>query len=105
MASNSTPMRLPSTTLPLSPSPASDARVLDVVGLVELDVPIVAVARLDFSDIHVLHDVARRRIDRHRPPRTGPRHALHRRNDFLAIAIASRLLDRFVDQMHTVVVA
>src|SRR5438128_9861755 len=103
MPSNSTPTRLPSTTRPSPPTPASSAGILDVVDLVELDVPIVTVARLDLTDVDVLDNVARCRIDRHRAPWARPCHALHRRDDLLAVPRASGFLDGLVDETHAVV--
>src|SRR6202171_3070948 len=105
MPSNSTPTRLPSITIALPRSRASGSRILDVVDLVELDVPVMAVAQFDLADVDRLNDVAGRRIDGYRPARTRPRHAFHSGHDLFAVAGAPGLLDRFVDQMHAVVTA
>src|ERR1700737_3893853 len=105
MPSNSRPTRLPSITIALPRSRPSGSRILDLVDLVELDVPVMAVAQFDLADVDRLNDVASRRVDGHRPARTRPRHAFHRGHDAFAVAGASGLLDRFVDQMHAVVTA
>ena len=82
------------------------ARILDVLDLVELDVAELAVRRmLDLADVDVLDDVARRRVDRHRPARALPRHALHRGDELLAVGVAAGLLQRLVDEVHAVVAA
>src|ERR1700736_4542494 len=105
MPSNSTPTRLPSITIALPRSRPSGSRILNVVDLVELDVPVMAVAQFDLADVDRLNDVAGGRVDGHRPARTRPRHAFHRGHDAFAVASASGLLDRFVDQMHAVIAA
>src|SRR5271156_4924484 len=46
----------------------------------ELNIVQRAVLLLDLAHIDVLHDVARVRIDRDRPARAHPAHALHRRD-------------------------
>src|SRR6185295_16367596 len=51
-------------------------RVLDVVDLVELHVDERAVALFHPPDVDRLHHVARLRINRHRPARAFPAHAL-----------------------------
>src|SRR5262249_30779248 len=71
--------------------------------LVELDVVQLAIAALDPSDIDVLDDVARLRVDRHRAARTLPCHAFHRGEQRVAVGIAAGLFQRRVDQVHGVV--
>ena len=51
----------------------------------------------------LLHDVARLRIDRDRAARAFPRHALHRRDQRVAVGIAAGLLQRLIDQVHAVI--
>ena len=58
---------------------------------------------LDFADVDVLHDVARLRVDRNRPPRAFPGHALHRSEHDVAIGVSVRLLERLIDQMQAVI--
>src|SRR5207248_8829077 len=70
----------------------SHSGILEVLDLVELDVVRLAVDQLALADVDVLHDVARRGVDRHRPARTRPRHAFHRLDQLLAVGRASRLL-------------
>ena len=81
------------------------ARVLDRLEGRELDVVELAVLLLDLADVDVLHDVARLGIDRDRPARALPGHALHGRDQAVAVGLAAGLLERLVDQVHAVVAA
>src|SRR6266446_6888329 len=56
----------------------SSTGVLDVLDLVELDVPRLAVDHLHFAQVDGLYRLPRRRVDRHRPSGTYPLHPLHR---------------------------
>ena len=78
-------------------------RVLD--GLVggELHAVELPVHLLDFADVDVLHDVARFRIDGDRAARAFPGHALHRREQDVAVGIAVRLLQRLIDQVQAII--
>src|SRR5215467_7939324 len=53
-------------------------RILDRLEGRELDGPELAAHLLDLAEVDVLHDVAGLRIDRDRPARALPLHALHR---------------------------
>src|SRR5262245_38348735 len=79
--------------------------VLDRIELRELDVVELAVDLLDLADIDVLDDLAGVRIDRDRPARALPRHALHRADQGVGIGLAAGLLERLIDQVHAVVAA
>src|SRR5262245_64866127 len=63
-------------------------RVLDRVELRELDVVELAVDLLDLADIDVLDDLAGVRINRDRPARAFPLHALHRPDQRVGIGLA-----------------
>src|ERR1051325_6437179 len=78
-------------------------RILHGRVLVELDVIELSVTALDPADVDVLDDVARAGIDRNRPARALPRHALHGGEQRVAIGVAAGLLQRGVDEMHGVV--
>src|SRR5262245_36365784 len=80
-------------------------RFLDRVEFPALDVVTLAVDLLDLADIDVLDDVAGLRIDRDRPARALPRHALHRPDQGVGVGLAAGLLERLVDQVHAVVAA
>src|SRR5947207_9046969 len=67
----------------------SHSRILEVLDLVELDIVELAIDQLTLADVDVLHDVAGRGVDRHRPARTRRRHALHRFDGLLAIGRAA----------------
>src|SRR5947208_5654955 len=71
----------------------------------EFDVVEFAVDLLDLADIDVLYDVAGFGIDRDRAARAFPLHALHRRDQRIAIGLAASLLQRLVDQPDTVIAA
>jgi hypothetical protein len=62
--------------------------VLDVLDLVKLDVSGHAFEFLDPADVHVLHDIARDRIDRNRSARALLLHALGSRDQRLSIGLA-----------------
>src|SRR5438105_15447547 len=64
------------------------ARILHRLLHVELDVPQLPVPALDLADAHVLHDVARLRIDEHRAARAFEELALHRGQQRVAAACA-----------------
>ena len=81
------------------------AGVLDRLEGRELDVVELAVLLLDLADVDVLHDVARLGIDRDRPARALPGHALHGRDQRVAVGLAAGLLEGLVDQVHAVVAA
>src|SRR2546426_3223381 len=69
----------------------------------EFDVVEFAVDLLDLADIDVLYDVAGFGIDRDRAARAFPLHALHRRDQRIAIGLAAGLLQRLVDQADAVI--
>src|SRR5258707_9662527 len=71
----------------------------------EFDVVEFAVDLLDLADVDVLDDVAGFWIDRDRAARAFPLHALHRRDQFVAVGLAAGLLQRLVDQMDAVIAA
>src|ERR1700729_1061042 len=79
------------------------AGVLDGIEGLELDIVKLAADLLDLSQIDVLDDVAGLRIYRNRAARALPRHALHRRNEGVAVGVAAGLLERLVDEMHAVI--
>jgi hypothetical protein len=56
----------------------------------------------DFADIDVADDVAGIRVDRDRTARALPRHALHRRDQGVAIVIAAGLLKRLVNEVQAI---
>src|SRR5512143_5393 len=129
--SNSTPARFPSIqrSLCADPMPCGDrkaaprsprppgggargrlggalvARVLHVLELVELHVPRLAIDHLHFTQIDVLNRLSRRRVDRDRPAGAHPLHSLHRLDELLAGRAGARLLQRLVDEVHSVVAA
>ena len=71
----------------------------------EFRAPELPVQLFDLADIDVADNVAGCRIDRDRAARALPRHALHRADQRVAVGIAVRLLQRFVDQVHPVIAA
>src|SRR5438045_1501970 len=77
MMNNSAPYAMPSNRTPMTLLTLRSvllrllARVLEVLELVELDVPQFSVALLHPAHVDGLHDVARFRIDADRTPRTG----------------------------------
>src|SRR5579883_3340106 len=77
--------------------------VLDVRKRLELLGPQLAVNLLDLADVDVADDVARRRVDRDRAARAFEGHAFHRGNQLVAVAIAAGFLERFVDEVQTVI--
>src|SRR3954468_15969645 len=80
-------------------------RVLHVLDDVELHVPQLAVLLLHLAQVDVLDDVAGLRVDEHRAPRALENLALHRGQQRVAAALATTLLERFVDDAHAVVTA
>src|SRR5206468_2183439 len=78
-------------------------RVLDVLDPVELDVDELAADFLDPADVDSLHDVASLWVDGDRPARALPLHALGGGHERVALGLATRLLERLVDEAHTVV--
>src|SRR5262249_43233747 len=80
-------------------------RILDRLEGRELDGPELAVHLLDLAEVDVLHDVAGLRIDRDRPARALPLHALHRADEGVAVGLAAGLLERLLDEVHAVVAA
>src|ERR1044072_3656740 len=62
-------------------------RILDVLDLVELDIDDLAVDLLNAADVDGLDDVARLRIDRDRPARAFPGHALDRSDEGFAVGV------------------
>src|SRR5438270_241951 len=81
------------------------AGILDRLEGGEFDVVEFAVDLLYLADEDVLHDVAGFRVDRDRPARALPLHALHRLDQRVAVGLAAGLLQRFVDQMDAVIAA
>src|SRR3974390_1416219 len=81
------------------------AGILDALEGREFDVVEFTVDLLDLADVDILHDVAGFRIDRNRPARTFPLHALHSLDQRIAIRFAAGLLQRIVDQVNTVIAA
>src|SRR5215475_10709461 len=81
------------------------AGILDGVEGLELDVVELAVDLLHLADVDVLDDVAGIRIDRDRTARALPLHPLHGRDQLVAVGIATRLLQRFVDQVDAIIPA
>src|SRR6202790_4608768 len=81
------------------------AGVLDGLKSLELDVVEFAVDLLDLADVDVLHDVAGLRVDRDRPPRAFPFHALHGLDQRIAVGVAAGLFQRLIDQMNAVIAA
>src|SRR6266571_959917 len=77
-------------------------RVLDVLDLVDLDVDEAPADLVDAADIDRLHDVASLRVDRDRAARTFPLHALGGGYERLGVGLAAGLLQRFVDEVHSV---
>src|SRR6202000_872569 len=67
------------------------AGILHRVEFLELDVVELAIDLLDLSDVDILHDVARLRIDRDRATRAFPRHSLHGRDQAVAVGLAAGL--------------
>src|ERR1700744_1214479 len=80
-------------------------RILHVRNGRELDIVELAVLLLDLADIDVLDDVAGVRIDRDRAARALPLHPLHGCEQLVAVGIATRLLQRFIDQVDAVISA
>jgi hypothetical protein len=68
------------------------------LGVVELPVYL-----FDFADIDVVHDIAGLRIDKYRATWAFPCHALHCPKQRIAVGPATGFLQRFVDEMHSVV--
>src|SRR5208282_5908913 len=80
-------------------------RVLHVRKSLELGVPELPVYLFDLAHVDVVHDVAGVRIDRDRAARAFPGHALHRCDQSVAVGVAARLLERFVEEVHAVIAA
>src|SRR5262245_53428670 len=97
---------LPAARLPGSRWLVGSRRVLDVVDLVELDVERAHAGTwagvLDAPDVDRLHDVARLRVDRDRPARALPVHALGRCNEAFPVGLAGGLPQSLIDQVHAV---
>src|SRR5579863_5667301 len=66
-------------------------RVLDGGEGREFDVIELAVLLLDLTDVDVLHDVTRQRVDRNRAARALPGHTLDRRDQRVAVGLAAGL--------------
>src|SRR5512147_1436262 len=79
------------------------ARVDDRLELVELDVLKLAAALLDLAQVDVLHDVARRRVDRDRAARARRLPALGDLHRLVRVDVAAALRDDLVDERHAVV--
>src|SRR5262249_51632153 len=77
-------------------------RVLDVLDLVDLDIEQLPGDFFDTTDIDRLDDVARIGVDRDRAARALPLHSLGGRDQRVAVGLAARLLQGFVDQVHAV---
>ena len=60
---------------------------------------------LHLADVDGLDDVAGLGVDRHRPARALPGHALGRLDQGVAAGVAVGLLQRLVDQVHAVIAA
>src|SRR6266700_4945569 len=81
------------------------AEILDGLKGGELDVVELAVDLLDLADVDVLHDVAGFRVDRDRAARALPLLALHGLDQLGSVGVATRLLQRLVDQVDAVIAA
>src|SRR4030095_4727876 len=90
MPSNRTPARFPSITPALRARRSSVPGVLDVLELVELDVPGLAVDHLHLAQVDGLDRLPRGRIDRERPARAHPLHSLHGLDQLLAGRVGAR---------------
>src|SRR6476620_8654324 len=80
-----------------------DAGILDVLDLVELDAPWLAVHHLHPADVDRLHRVARSRIDRYRPARAHPLHPPHCLDELVTARVCTGALCGFVNDMHAVI--
>src|SRR5262249_53324825 len=80
-------------------------RGLDVLHLVERDVAELAADLLHPPDIDRLHHITGIGIDRHRSARAVPLQPLGRRDQGIAVGVATRLLQRLVDGAHAVIAA
>src|SRR5580692_419278 len=69
----------------------------------KLDVVELPVYLFDLADIDVVHDIAGLRIDVKWAARAFPSHALHRRQQGIAVGSAAGPFQSFVDQVHAVV--
>jgi hypothetical protein len=78
-------------------------RVFDILNGRELDVPELAVHLFDPAHIDVADHIARFRIDGHRPARAFPGHSLHCGNEAVAVRLAARFSDGFIDNVHAVI--
>src|SRR5262249_17231012 len=88
---------------PLRLFPRRLERAFDILHGRELDVPELDVHPFDPAHIDVVNDVARFRVDGHWPARAFPRHAFHCANEAVAVRLAARFSDRFIDEMHAVI--
>src|SRR5215831_2302401 len=79
--------------------------VLDGLERRELDILQLAIDLLDLAHVNVLHDVTRVRVDRDRPTRAFPLHALHRRYESVTVRASAGLLERLINDVHGVVAA
>src|SRR5262245_32029529 len=92
-----------STCFPRIPAASLElAGILDRLLHVELDVPQLAVLLLDLADVHVLHDVARLRVDEDLAARALEDLALHGREQRVAAALSLGRLERAVGETHAV---
>src|SRR5262245_21104485 len=73
--------------------------ILHVIELLDFDVDQIIADLLDPADIDGLYDVARLRIDQHRPTRTLPGHSLHGCDEAVAVSLAAGLLECLIDEM------
>src|SRR5579871_3744153 len=80
-------------------------RILHVLDLLELDVLQRAADLLDLAEVDGLNHVARLRVDRHRPARAFPFEALGGLDQRVAVALATGLLQRLVNDVHAVIAA
>src|SRR6185312_8110488 len=90
---------------PKAPSLFCLAGILHRLKSREFDVVEFAVDLLDLADVDVLHDVAGFRVDRDRAARAFPLHALHRRDQRVAVGLAAGLLQGLVNQADAVIAA
>src|ERR1017187_10633314 len=80
-------------------------RVFDSLEGGELHIIELPALLLDRADVFVLNDVTSLRIDLDRAARAFPFHALHGRDERIAIRLSAGLLQRCVDQVHPIIAA
>src|SRR3954470_13077748 len=79
------------------------AGVLDGFEGLEFDVVEFTVNLFDLTDIDILYDIAGLRVDRDRAARAFPLQSFHGFDQRVAVRLAFRLSQRFIDQVDAVI--